>query len=201
VSSVTGNEPGGASQIVLIVFTCIFINIFAWTWGPTCWTVIGEIFPLPIRARGVGLATASNWLVNFAIAFSTPYVVDEQYGNLGGRVFYIWGSTSALAWFFAYFCVWETKNLSLEEVGTMVETVKPWKSVAYNNRKTRPTADVEMMAGEPGESGYKTPVEASEVEVQSQRSEEKKKRQRNGVLGRLRGNKKSESPTRTSAES
>lgn len=26
--------------------------------------VIGEIFPLPIRARGVALSTASNWLWN-----------------------------------------------------------------------------------------------------------------------------------------
>jgi hypothetical protein len=26
--------------------------------------LIGEIFPLPIRSRGVGLSTASNWLWN-----------------------------------------------------------------------------------------------------------------------------------------
>ena len=47
-----------------IAFIAIFIFFFASTWGPGAWIVIGEIFPLPIRARGVGLSTASNWLWN-----------------------------------------------------------------------------------------------------------------------------------------
>lgn len=47
-----------------IAFIAIFIFFFASTWGPGAWVVIGEIFPLPIRSRGVGLSTASNWLWN-----------------------------------------------------------------------------------------------------------------------------------------
>lgn len=47
-----------------IAFICIFIFFFASTWGPGAWVVIGEIFPLPIRSRGVGISTASNWLWN-----------------------------------------------------------------------------------------------------------------------------------------
>ena len=47
-----------------ISFICIYIFFFASTWGPGAWVVIGEIFPLPIRSRGVGLSTASNWLWN-----------------------------------------------------------------------------------------------------------------------------------------
>ena len=47
-----------------IAFIAIFIFFFASTWGPGAWILIGEIFPLPIRARGVGLSTASNWLWN-----------------------------------------------------------------------------------------------------------------------------------------
>ena len=58
--------PGSrAAGIVLIVFVCIYIFFFASTWGPAAWVVIGEIFPLPIRAKGVALSTASNWLWNF----------------------------------------------------------------------------------------------------------------------------------------
>ena len=49
------------AQIALI---CIYIFFFASTWGPGAWVVIGEIFPIPIRSRGVGLSTASNWLWN-----------------------------------------------------------------------------------------------------------------------------------------
>jgi MFS family permease len=47
------------------------IAFFAGSWGPGAWVVIGEIFPLPIRSRGVGLSTASNWLWNCIIAVIT----------------------------------------------------------------------------------------------------------------------------------
>jgi sugar porter (SP) family MFS transporter len=48
----------------MIAFICIYISFFATTWGPGAWVIIGEIFPIPIRSRGVGLSTASNWLWN-----------------------------------------------------------------------------------------------------------------------------------------
>ena len=48
----------------MIAFICFFIATFAITWGPAAWVVVGEIFPLPIRSRGVGLSTASNWMWN-----------------------------------------------------------------------------------------------------------------------------------------
>jgi hypothetical protein len=34
--------------------------------------LIGEIFPLPVRSRGVGLSTASNWLWNTVSTLSFP---------------------------------------------------------------------------------------------------------------------------------
>jgi MFS family permease len=51
-----------AATRALITFICIYIFFFASTWGPGAWVVIGEIFPIPIRSRGVGLSTSSNWL-------------------------------------------------------------------------------------------------------------------------------------------
>jgi MFS family permease len=59
--SIADNIPAVNAQIA---FIAIFIFFFASTWGPGAWIVIGEIFPLPIRSRGVGLSTASNWLWN-----------------------------------------------------------------------------------------------------------------------------------------
>lgn len=57
--TLANNVPAVNSQIA---FIAIYIFFFAATWGPGAWIVIGEIYPLPIRARGVALATASNWL-------------------------------------------------------------------------------------------------------------------------------------------
>jgi sugar porter (SP) family MFS transporter len=53
-------EGSKAASTCLIVFTCMYVFFFATTWGPSAWVLIGEIFPLPIRAKGVALSTASN---------------------------------------------------------------------------------------------------------------------------------------------
>lgn len=57
----TTPEGSKAASTCLIVFVCIYIFFFATTWGPGAWVLIGEIFPLPIRSKGVALSTASNW--------------------------------------------------------------------------------------------------------------------------------------------
>ena len=59
----TANGSDSATK-AMIAFICIYIFFFASTWGPGAWVLIGEIFPLPIRSRGVALSTASNWLWN-----------------------------------------------------------------------------------------------------------------------------------------
>ena len=61
-----------------VAFIAIYIFFFASTWGPGAWVLIGEIFPLPIRSRGVALSTSSNWLWNTIIAVITPYMVGED---------------------------------------------------------------------------------------------------------------------------
>ena len=53
-----------AAVSAMVAFICFNISFFAATWGPCAWVVIGEIFPIPIRSRGVGISTASNWFWN-----------------------------------------------------------------------------------------------------------------------------------------
>merc|ERR1712029_1094790 len=88
-----------------IAFIAIFIFFFATTWGPGAWVLIGEIFPLPIRSRGVGLSTASNWLWNTIIAIITPYMVGVDQGNLRSSVFFVWGGLCTAAFVYAYFLI------------------------------------------------------------------------------------------------
>jgi len=120
----------------MISFICIYIFFFATTWGPGAWVVIGEIFPLPIRSRGVGIATASNWLWNCIIAVITPYMVGTDRGNLGARVFFIWGSLCACCWLYAYLLVPETKGLTLEQVDRMMEETTPRTSAQWKPTTT-----------------------------------------------------------------
>ncbi|KAH6698269.1 putative glucose transporter rco-3 [Leptodontidium sp. MPI-SDFR-AT-0119] len=119
-----------------IAFIAIFIFFFASTWGPGAWILIGEIFPLPIRSRGVGLSTASNWMWNTIIAVITPYMVGKDKGNLKSSVFFIWGGLCTAAFVYSYFLVPETKGLSLEQVDRMMEETTPRTSAKWVPHQT-----------------------------------------------------------------
>jgi MFS transporter, SP family, sugar:H+ symporter len=149
VGIVTGRTSTSAHD-VLIAFVCIYIAFFACTWGPTGWAVCGEGFALSIRAKEIALSTASNCFWNFIISFVTPYIVDTDKGNLGVKVFFIWGSTCALSLLFAYYCVYETIGLSLEQVDLIFQ-----QTTARKSSKWRPAGqldgnkDVEMVKSQP----------------------------------------------------
>jgi hypothetical protein len=82
----------------------------------------------------MSMSTASNWLWNWAIAYATPYLVKTGPGNagLGVKVFFIWGSTCLGCLIFTWFCIPETKGLSLEQVDELYnEGIKPWQSTKW----------------------------------------------------------------------
>jgi MFS family permease len=124
-------EEGNDDAVkAMIAFICIYIFFFAATWGPVGWVIVGECFPLPIRSRGVGISTASNWFWNCIIAVITPYMVGNEPGSadLGPKVFFIWGSLCVLSLAFAYFLVPEMKSLTLEQIDSMMDETTPRKS-------------------------------------------------------------------------
>ncbi|SCV69824.1 BQ2448_1218 [Microbotryum intermedium] len=154
-----------AGQRVLIAFVCIYIAHFAATWGPLAWgrffppvsllagllqnpvllmpvprsispVVTSEIYPQQIRGKCMSMSTASNWLLNFAIGYSTPYLVDKRPGSagLGSNVFWIWGGCCVLCTIFTFFCIPETRGLSLEQVDILYRNSTPLKSNAFRKR-------------------------------------------------------------------
>ncbi|KAJ5588576.1 hypothetical protein N7537_011254 [Penicillium hordei] len=134
-STIANNISAVNAQVALIA---IYIFFFASTWGPGAWILIGEIFPIPIRSRGVALSTASNWLWNTIIAVITPYMVGDNPGeaNMRSSVFFVWGSLCAACFVYAYFLVPETKGLSLEQVDKMMEESTPRTSSKWRPHST-----------------------------------------------------------------
>ncbi|KAK3717741.1 Plasma membrane low glucose sensor [Vermiconidia calcicola] len=135
IVAITGTVAGAgneSAQQTAIAFVCIYIFFFASSWGPVAWVVTGELFPLKVRAKCLSMTTATNWLLNFAIAYATPYMVDEQYANLQSKVFFVWGSFCFVCIAFVWFMIYETKGLSLEQVDELYGIVdKAWKSRAF----------------------------------------------------------------------
>ncbi|KAJ5531662.1 hypothetical protein N7527_005055 [Penicillium freii] len=122
------------SNKVLIAFVCIYIFFFASSWGPVAWVVTGELFPLKARAKCLSITTATNWLLNWAIAYATPYMVNSGPGNanLQSKVFFIWGGFCFICGVFVYTCIYETKGLSLEQVDELYAKVpRAWNSIGW----------------------------------------------------------------------
>jgi SP family sugar:H+ symporter-like MFS transporter len=137
VVAITGTVVGTANtaaQQSMVAFVCIYIFFFACSWGPVAWVVTGELFPLKVRAKSLSMTTASNWLLNFAIGYATPYIVNDGPGNanLGAKVFFIWGGCCFICIFFVWACIYETKGLALEQVDELYAKVsKAWKSAGF----------------------------------------------------------------------
>jgi SP family sugar:H+ symporter-like MFS transporter len=135
IVAITGTVAGTtdlAAQRAAIAFVCIYIFFFASSWGPVAWVVTGELFPLKARAKCLSMTTASNWLLNWAIAFATPYMVDVEHANLQSKVFFVWGSFCFVCIAFVYFMIYETKGLSLEQVDELYGVVnQAWKSKQF----------------------------------------------------------------------
>lgn len=170
VASVGTARPNDSSASkALIAFVCFYILFFASTWGPCAWVVTGEIFPLKARAKGLSITTASNWLLNWAIAYATPYLVNDGPGNanLGSKVFFVWTFFCFLCTIFVYLFIYETKGLSLEQVGELYAKVnKAWKTKGFvptvhftelqafssDEARKQNLADLENIAGQRRES-------------------------------------------------
>jgi len=165
VIGVTISTSNIAGQRVLIALVCIYIALFASTWGPIAWVVTGEIFPLNIRAKAMSLSVASNWLWNFGIGYATPYLVNPGKGHadLGVKVFFIWGSTCLGCLIFTYFCVPETKGLSLEQIDIMYANTTPIHSISY--RKTLLAHDVHAVDVEGGKVNLHALHQEEELEA------------------------------------
>lgn len=140
------NEPSNTPKqgIALIVMATLFILGYATTWGPMVWTLIAEIYPSKYRAKGMALATASNWTWNFLIAFFTPFITNKFDFALG----YVFAGCNLAAGILVYLFVIEGQGRTLEEIDTMyLEHVNPRKSAKWTPPSAKEMARIRKEAG------------------------------------------------------
>lgn len=106
---ITDND---AATKAIIVCSYLFVCSFAITMGPVSWTYPAEIFPMRVRAKAVSVATASNWLFNFALAWAVP----PGLSNIAYKTYFIFGTFNFAAFIHIFFMFPETAQRSLEEV-------------------------------------------------------------------------------------
>ncbi|KAG6511311.1 hypothetical protein ZIOFF_029370 [Zingiber officinale] len=120
-----GNQAGTTGEghfsktysTLLVIFICIYVLGFAWSWGPLGWLVPSEIFPLEIRSPGQSISASVNMLFTFIIAQAfLAFLCHFKFA-----LFYFCGWVVIMATFIALFLP-ETKNVPIEEM------ILVWKS-------------------------------------------------------------------------
>ncbi|CAK5269350.1 unnamed protein product [Mycena citricolor] len=101
-----------AAGWVACVFVWIFAIGFGYSWGPSAWVIVAEIWPLSVRGKGLSIAASSNWMNNFIVGQVTPTMLQ----HIGFGTFVFFGAFSLMGGLFVLFFVPETKGRTLEEM-------------------------------------------------------------------------------------
>ena len=96
--------------LVALVAAHAFVLFFAVSWGVILWVMVGEMFPFRIRAAAMSLATAFNWIANWAVTESFPNMAKW---NLSAT-YAIYAACAVLSGVFVLTLVTETKGRRLE---------------------------------------------------------------------------------------
>ena len=104
--------PVGVGTIALVAAN-VYVIFFNFSWGPVMWVMLGEMFPNQLRGSGLAVAGAAQWLANFAISFSFPWLA----ANIGLPVTYgFYTACAFLSVIFVMRMVYETKGRELEDM-------------------------------------------------------------------------------------
>ncbi|KAK4103160.1 general substrate transporter [Parathielavia hyrcaniae] len=92
-----------------------FAFFFKPSWGAVVWIYTAEIFPMHVRAQGTGMSIQMQNVANTIFQQFFPIF----FRNEGLKVFFFFMTTNVLLVFFTYFCLPETKNVTLEQMDTL----------------------------------------------------------------------------------
>uniref|UniRef100_UPI00403F7CA6 sugar porter family MFS transporter n=1 Tax=Lentilactobacillus hilgardii TaxID=1588 RepID=UPI00403F7CA6 len=103
------------AAIPTMILIAIYIFGFAVSWGPICWLMLGEIFPLNVRGVGNSIGSAANWIGNFIVSQFFLVLLSMFHNNVGGP-FAVFTFFAILSIFFVIYMVPETRGKTLENI-------------------------------------------------------------------------------------
>lgn len=110
----------------VLVFICIYIAAYAWSWGPLGWLYPSEIQPLETRSAGQGIATLVNLLFSFVIGQTyLTMLCSMKWG-----IFLFFAAFCVMGTLFVIFLFPETKGIPIEEVPNIFRNHWFWRRYA-----------------------------------------------------------------------
>ena len=102
---------GGLTLVLLIVY----LAGYELGWGAVVWVMMAEVFPLKVRAEGMGVSAVVLWASTGLVTYYFPIMSDKQHLGIGNSM-YIFALVSVVLFVLVKWLVPETKGRSLEQI-------------------------------------------------------------------------------------
>lgn len=109
---VFSDEEGMAAAFVAVAALVFFQICFALSWGGIVWVVLGEMFPLRMRANAMGAAVFATEITSVVVSAVFPVFL----ARAAGVMLFGFAAMGVLAFVWVFFMVPETGGRSLEEI-------------------------------------------------------------------------------------
>jgi MFS family permease len=110
---VFSSHPSSSSWGLSIFAICLYTASFSIGFGPVTWVLCSEIYPSPIRGRGMSVSTFANRIFSGTIAMTFLSVAEALSAS---GTFLMYGIISLFSLVWVYYYVPETKERSLEQI-------------------------------------------------------------------------------------
>uniref|UniRef100_A0A0E0EPE9 Major facilitator superfamily (MFS) profile domain-containing protein n=1 Tax=Oryza meridionalis TaxID=40149 RepID=A0A0E0EPE9_9ORYZ len=111
-----------ALAVCIVVFICVYVAGFAWSWGPLGVLLPSEIFPLEVRPAGQSISVAVNMFCTFAVAEAfLPMLCHLRFG-----LFYFFSGWVLVMTLFVSAFLPETKGVPIEKMTVVWKTHWFW---------------------------------------------------------------------------
>ncbi|KAI0440929.1 general substrate transporter [Xylaria telfairii] len=101
---------------LLVASLQLFSVFYNLSWAPISYVVVSEAATLRLKEKTNLLASVFSVLTTFVVSFTTPYLINAKYANLGGKVGFIYGSFNFAMVVATFFVIPEMKGRTLEEI-------------------------------------------------------------------------------------
>ncbi|KAK7730983.1 hypothetical protein SLS63_005653 [Diaporthe eres] len=130
----TSTAAGGQAATALIMIYSVF-----WSFGLNGipWIVSAEIFPGALRTITGTWTACCNWLTQFIITKSLPYI----FTSMGYGTWFFFGTWLLIAMVWAFFFLPETKGVSIDQMDLLFGYEGDRQSLSFKENTNRPFAD------------------------------------------------------------
>lgn len=104
-----------ALGVLTLILLIGYLAAYELGWGAVVWVMMAEVFPLKVRAAGMGVGSVVLWAATGVVTAVFPIMSDKNALGIGHSM-WVFAGVNAVLFFLARWLVPETRGRSLEQI-------------------------------------------------------------------------------------